>query len=170
MSCIFNEVANFTEVNFITTKNYHHRENTRVQFYRKVGTRKLTWKTNFREFLGRPVVRTPCFHCQGPGLNPGRGTKILQAVAWQRKKRKKKLFYFRKKMKKFEHLCLKQLKGNIFFIGTKSSSVLIFNSFQGKWSTSYTLSKSLSSVSHAVVFKYLVRNVFPLKQVIHNEI
>ena len=29
MSCIFNEVvANFTEVNFITTKNYHHREKT----------------------------------------------------------------------------------------------------------------------------------------------
>ena len=30
-------------------------------------------------FPGGPVVKTPCFHCCGPGSIPGRGTKILQA-------------------------------------------------------------------------------------------
>uniref|UniRef100_A0A4W2I0J8 Apolipoprotein E n=1 Tax=Bos indicus x Bos taurus TaxID=30522 RepID=A0A4W2I0J8_BOBOX len=34
-----------------------------------------------REFPGGPVVRTPCFHCHGPGCNPWLGTKILQYVA-----------------------------------------------------------------------------------------
>ena len=34
-----------------------------------------------REFPGSPVVRTQCFHCQGPGLIPEQGTKIPQA-AW----------------------------------------------------------------------------------------
>ena len=29
--------------------------------------------------LGNSVVRTWCFHCGGPGLIPGQGTKILQA-------------------------------------------------------------------------------------------
>ena len=27
----------------------------------------------FREFPGSPVVRTPCFHCRGPGFNPWSG-------------------------------------------------------------------------------------------------
>ena len=38
-----------------------------------------------REFPGRPVVRTPRFHCQGPGSIPGWGT--LQAV-WNGQKKK----------------------------------------------------------------------------------
>ena len=37
------------------------------------------------EFPGGPVVRTQCFYCQGPGLIPGRGTKILQAT-WRGQK------------------------------------------------------------------------------------
>ena len=40
-----------------------------------------------REFPGRPVVRTQCFHCHGPGSIPGQGTKIMQAT--QPKKKKK---------------------------------------------------------------------------------
>ena len=57
------------------------------------------------------------------------------------KEKKKKIILFQEKNEKSEHLCLKQLQSNIFFfIGTRSSSVLIFNSFQGKWSTGYTLS------------------------------
>ena len=45
-----------------------------------------------REFPGGPVVRTPCFHCWGPGFNPWSGTKIPQA-AWcgpKKKSRRKK--------------------------------------------------------------------------------
>ena len=41
-----------------------------------------------REFPGGPVVRTRCFHCQGPGLVPGRGTKIPRAVRRSQKKKK----------------------------------------------------------------------------------
>ena len=41
-----------------------------------------------REFPGRPVVRTQCFHCHGPGSIPGQGTKIMHAT--QPKKKKKK--------------------------------------------------------------------------------
>ena len=42
------------------------------------------------EFPGGPVVKIPVFHCQGgPGLIPGRGTKILQAVRRGQKKKKK---------------------------------------------------------------------------------
>ena len=43
-----------------------------------------------REFPGRPVVRTQCFHCHGPGSIPGQGNKILQAT--KPKKKKKKLY------------------------------------------------------------------------------
>ena len=39
------------------------------------------------EFPGGPVVRTPSFHCQGPGFNPGQGTKIPQAT-WHSQKEK----------------------------------------------------------------------------------
>ena len=28
-----------------------------------------------REFPGRPVIRTPCFHCWGLGPNPGQEPK-----------------------------------------------------------------------------------------------
>ena len=58
-----------------------------------------------REFPGSPVVRTRCFHCQGPGSIPGQGTKILQAAAvWPDKINKEE------KKKKFEdythgHIC-----------------------------------------------------------------
>ena len=41
-----------------------------------------------REFPGSPVVGTPCFHCQGLGLIPGRGTKIPQAALCSQKKNK----------------------------------------------------------------------------------
>ena len=33
-----------------------------------------------RELPGDPVVRTPSFHCCGPGFSSGQGTKIPQAV------------------------------------------------------------------------------------------
>ena len=46
---------------------------------------------NFREFPGSPVVKTWHFHCQGLGLIPGQGTKILQAE-WQDQKKKKRNF------------------------------------------------------------------------------
>ena len=39
-----------------------------------------------REFPGGPVVRTLRFHC--PGLMPGQGTKIPQAVQHGQKKKK----------------------------------------------------------------------------------
>ena len=50
-------------------------EATLYPFPRKMGS---------REFPGGPVIRTRCFHCQGPGF-PGQGTKIPQAVrsSWQ---------------------------------------------------------------------------------------
>lgn len=37
------------------------------------------------EFLGGPVVKTPCFQCQGTGLIPGQGTKIPLANVTYRK-------------------------------------------------------------------------------------
>ena len=37
-------------------------------------------KAQSREFPGGPVLRVPHFHCLGPGLIPGQGTKILQAL------------------------------------------------------------------------------------------
>ena len=40
-------------------------------------------------FPGGPVVRTPHFHCRGPGSIPGQGTKILQAERRGKKKKKK---------------------------------------------------------------------------------
>ena len=36
------------------------------------------------------MVRTLCFHFQGPGSNPDWGTKILLAVQHSKKKKKKK--------------------------------------------------------------------------------
>ena len=39
------------------------------------GREKNTW-----DFLGGPVVQTPCFQCRGVGSVPGRGAKILHAV------------------------------------------------------------------------------------------
>ena len=42
-----------------------------------------------QELPGGPVVRTWHFYCQGHGLIPGRGTKILQA-SWHSQKKKKK--------------------------------------------------------------------------------
>ena len=43
------------------------------------------------EFPGFPVVRTMCFHCQGPSSVPGQGTKIPQAVQYSQKKKKCKI-------------------------------------------------------------------------------
>ena len=42
----------------------------------------------FRDFPGHPEVRTLCFHCWGPRFDPGRGTKILQAVLRGQKKKR----------------------------------------------------------------------------------
>ena len=47
-------------------------------------------KKNLREFPGGPVLRTPHFHCQGPGSIPGQGTKIPQAAQHDQKRKKKK--------------------------------------------------------------------------------
>ena len=46
-----------------------------------------------RESPGGPVVRAWCFHCWSPGLIPGWGTKIPQAMCmvWLKKKERKKL-------------------------------------------------------------------------------
>ena len=43
-----------------------------------------------QEFPGYPVVRTWCFHCQGPGSIPSRGTNNPQAFAALPRKKKKK--------------------------------------------------------------------------------
>ena len=43
------------------------------------------------EFPGSPVVRTQCFHWQGPGSIPAQGIKILQAPSPQPKTKKKTL-------------------------------------------------------------------------------
>ena len=40
-----------------------------------------------REFPGGPVVRTPLFHCRGPGSFPGWATKIPQAHGKKKKKK-----------------------------------------------------------------------------------
>ena len=37
---------------------------------------------HFWKSAGSSVVRTQCFHCQGQGSIPGRGTKILQALSY----------------------------------------------------------------------------------------
>ena len=48
------------------------------------------------EFLGGPVVRTPRFHCRGPGSIHGGGTKTMQATRCsQKKERKKRLGLFK---------------------------------------------------------------------------
>ena len=49
----------------------------------------MRFKGDGWEFPGRPLVRTLRFHCQGPGLIPGRETKILGAV-WQSQKKKER--------------------------------------------------------------------------------
>ena len=38
------------------------------------------WSLASQEFPGGPMVKIWCFHCGGPGLIPGQGTKILQAI------------------------------------------------------------------------------------------
>lgn len=41
-----------------------------------------------REFLGHPVVRTPCSHCQRPDLIPGQGIKISEScMVWLKTKK-----------------------------------------------------------------------------------
>ena len=52
----------------------------------------LDKKSYFRDFPGNPLVRTECFHCQGPGSIPGWGTKLLQAThSGQKRKKRGKL-------------------------------------------------------------------------------
>ena len=47
-------------------------------------------KCTFREFPGGPVVRMWAFTAMGPGLIPGWGTKIPQAMHHSQKKKKEK--------------------------------------------------------------------------------
>ena len=54
------------------------------------------------EFPGSPVVRTLCFHCQGPSSIPDQGTMIQQPVRCGQKKRMKK-----------NYQRLRALRGNI---------------------------------------------------------
>ena len=49
---------------------------------------KLKKKAKRREFPGGPVVRTPHFHCRGPGLNPLVGEP--RSCSQKQKKKKKK--------------------------------------------------------------------------------
>ena len=42
-----------------------------------------------REFPGNPVARTHTFNARGLGSIPGRGTKILQAMWYSQKKKRK---------------------------------------------------------------------------------
>ena len=44
-----------------------------------------------KECSSGPVVRTQCFHHQAPGLIPGRGTEIPQAVPQAKTKNKQQL-------------------------------------------------------------------------------
>lgn len=37
----------------------------------------MVLKERERHFPGRPVVKTPCFHCRGHGFHPCRGVKVL---------------------------------------------------------------------------------------------
>ena len=51
----------------------------------------------FKDLPRNSMVRTPCFHCRGPGSIPGRGTKIPQATQCGhplKKNRAPKLFQF----------------------------------------------------------------------------
>ena len=41
------------------------------------------------EFPGGPVVRTPCFHCRGPGFDPWSGNEDPTSCAAGQKKKKK---------------------------------------------------------------------------------
>ena len=50
------------------------------------------------DFSGGPVVKTPCFHCQGQGFDPARETKIPCAM----QRAKKKLCFFFKKRRGYE--------------------------------------------------------------------
>ena len=49
-------------------------------FQDHVRSGKSSYRPDPEEFPGGPVVRTCHFHCQGPGFNPSRGTKIPQAT------------------------------------------------------------------------------------------
>ena len=57
----------------------HHHSCALGPFLSKI---RVTW-----EFPGSPVVRTWRFHCCGPDLTPGWGTKILQGSRHNQKKK-----------------------------------------------------------------------------------
>ena len=46
------------------------------------------WEKNILGNLLHPVIRTQCFHCQGPGSIHSQGTKILQAAQHGQKVKK----------------------------------------------------------------------------------
>ena len=48
------------------------------------------WVKKWREFLGDPVVKTLCSHCQGPGFNPWSGNYDPTKWVPPPKKKKKK--------------------------------------------------------------------------------
>ena len=62
-------------------------------------------------FPGGPVVRTSCFHYQGPGLIPGWGTKSLEALKLSQK-RKENTLLFLPSLKCFPTNYLLITKGN----------------------------------------------------------
>lgn len=54
----------------------------------KRGKRQRSFKDGKGEFRGGPIVRTPRFHCRGPGSIPCQGIMIPQA-AWHGQIKKK---------------------------------------------------------------------------------
>ena len=49
----------------------------------------IIYKTDLGDFPGGPVIKTPCFHCRGPGFHPWLGKQNPTChMAQQRKKRK----------------------------------------------------------------------------------
>ena len=57
-------------------------------------------KMHTGEFPGDPMVKTQCFHCRGPSLTPGWGTKILHSMGCSQKKKKMKI----KTLRQFSNL------------------------------------------------------------------
>lgn len=52
----------------------------------------VSYNKKKREFLGHPVVRTPCSHCQGARFVPGQGIKIWAKRCGLKNKKGEKLF------------------------------------------------------------------------------
>ena len=68
------------------------------------------------------MVRTPCFHLQGPRFNPWQGTKILQAERNRPKKKKKKKISVGEDVEKLEPC--------ILLLGMKNGTVTAGNGME----------------------------------------